>query len=196
LSDKRNDFIEGNDFVLYGEKIIVSPLNQSNVRDYLAIYKRASAFSKVYEMLPDFWETQRQWIEDYAAGEKSAKERYLITEKTSLQGCGYIELNCENPEMPDVEIAVLEECQRKGYAFEAARMLLQYVLEIETVECIIWNAFASNIASRRLAEKLGSVVVKGKNLIEEAMHEAGFQMDSVDNKEIPKMVTYEVRRHR
>lgn len=57
-------------------------------------------------------------------------------------------------------------------------------------------AFASNIASRRLAEKLCGVVVKGKNLIVEAMHEAGFQMDSVDDKEIPKMVTYEIGRHR
>ncbi len=196
MSDKRNDFIAGNDFALYGEKIIVSSLNQSNVECYLATYKRASAFSKVYEMMPDFWVTQRQWIEDYAAGEKNAKERYLITEKISLHGCGYIELNYENPKMPDVEIAVLEECQRRGYAFEAFRMLLDYVLEKETVECIVWNAFASNIASRRLAEKLGGVVVKGKNLIVEAMHEAGFQMDSVDDKEIPKMVTYEIGRHR
>jgi len=88
LSDKRNDLIAGNDIALYGEKIIVSPLKQSNVECYLSTYKRASAFSK-----------------------------------------------------------------------------------------------------SRLAEKLGGVVVKGKTLIVEAMHEAGFQMDSVDDKEIPKMVT-------
>lgn len=196
LSDKGNDFIAGNDIALYGEKIIVSPLKQLNLECYLSTYKSASAFSKVYERMPDFWKTQRKWIEDYAAGEKGAKERYLITEKASLKGCGYIELNYDNQKMPEVDIAVLEEYQRKGYAFEAAKMLLQYVLEKETVECIIWNAFASNIASSRLAEKLGGVVVKGKNLIVEAMHEAGFQMDSVDDKEIPKMVTYEIGRHR
>lgn len=196
MSDKRNDFIAGNDIALNGEKIIVSPLNQSNVECYLSTYKIASAFSKVYEIVPDFWKTQRKRIEDYAAGEKGAKERYLITEKTSLQGCGYIELNYENPKMPDVEIAVLEGSQRKGYAFEAAGMLLQYVWETKTAECIIWNAFASNIASCRLAEKLGGVIVKGKNLIVEAMNEAGFRMDSVEDKEIPKMVTYEIRQKR
>ncbi|MCM1122112.1 MAG: hypothetical protein NC416_05980, partial [Eubacterium sp.] len=59
--------------------------------------------------MPDFWEQQRQWIEDCVAGESNDKERYLIVEKISLQGCGYIELNCENPEMPDVDIAILEE---------------------------------------------------------------------------------------
>lgn len=82
--------------MLYGEKIIVSSLNRSNIESYLSTYKSASAFSKVYEMMPDFWETQCKWIEDYAAGVRISKEKYLIVERASLQGCGYIELNYEN----------------------------------------------------------------------------------------------------
>lgn len=195
MSNKRCNVIVNN-VVLYGEKVIVSSLNQSNIESYLSTYKSASAFSKVYEMMPDFWETQCKWIEDYAAGEKSSKDRYLIVEKTSLQGCGYIDLNCENLEMPEVDIAVLGEYQRKGYAFEAVKILLKYVWEKETVECILWNTFASNIASCKLAEKLGGVAVKGKNFIAEAMHEAGFLMDSMNSKEIPKTVTYEIRYYR
>lgn len=42
LSDKRNNFIAGNALALYGEKIIVSLLNQSNEECYLSTYKRAS----------------------------------------------------------------------------------------------------------------------------------------------------------
>lgn len=68
MDGKRNDFIEGNDFVLYGEKVIVSPLNQSNIEGYLSTYKRASAFAEIYERMPDFWEKQRQWIEDCTTG--------------------------------------------------------------------------------------------------------------------------------
>ncbi len=56
MCDKRNEFIVGNNLALYGEKIIVSLLNQSNVEFYLSTYKRAFAFSKVYEIMPDFWE--------------------------------------------------------------------------------------------------------------------------------------------
>ncbi len=194
MSYKRNDFTASNDFVLYGEKIIVTSLNQSNVKSYLSTYKRASAFSKVYEMMPDFRETQRKRIVNYVAGEKNGKVRYLIAEKASLQECGYIELDYGNPEMPEVDIAVLEEYQRKGYAFEATQILLEYVFEKETVKCVIWNAFDSNIVSCKIAEKLGGVAVKGKNLIVEAMHESGFHMDSVDDKEIPKIVTYEIRK--
>lgn len=54
MDGKRNDFIEGNDFVLYVEKVIVSPLNQSNIEGYLSTYKRASAFAEIYERMPDF----------------------------------------------------------------------------------------------------------------------------------------------
>lgn len=40
--------------VVYGEKVVVNPLNKSNAESYLSIYKRASAFTKAYEMMPDF----------------------------------------------------------------------------------------------------------------------------------------------
>ena len=36
------------------------------------------------------------------------------------------------------------------------------VFENESVECIVWNAFRSNKASCRIAEKLGGKVVEGK----------------------------------
>ncbi|MCM1537784.1 MAG: GNAT family N-acetyltransferase, partial [bacterium] len=189
MSDKRNDFIVDSDLVLYGEKIIVSLLNQSNIESYLSTYKRASAFAEIYENMPDFWETRRKQIEGYDAGEKGSKERYLIAEKTSLQGCGYIELNCESPKRPEVDIAIFEEYRGKGYAFEAAQILIENVLKRESVECIIWNAFASNKASRRIAEKLGGVLVDGKNVIVEAMRSAGFKMDEIDDSKISKMVT-------
>ena len=35
--------------------------------------------------------------------------------------------------------------------------------------------------------------VKGKNLIVEAMYEAGFSMDLVNDKEIPEFVIYEIK---
>lgn len=189
-----SDFIINTEFVLYGKNVMVSHLNQSNVKSYLSVYKGASAFSKVYEMMPDFWETRRKWIENYAVGEKDGKARCLITERISLRGCGYIELDYSNPEMPEVDIAVLEEYQRKRYASEAVWLLLKNVFEEETVKCVVWNAFSSNIASCKIAEKLGGVAVKGKNLIMEAMCEAGFNMDSVNDREIPKILTYEIRR--
>lgn len=109
LSDKGNNFIAGNALALYGEKIIVNLLNQSNVECYLSTYKRASAFSKVYEMMPDFWEFQCNRIKDYADGKHDSKARYLIADKMSSQGVGYIELDYGNPEMPEVDFRRIKE---------------------------------------------------------------------------------------
>lgn len=192
MSDKRNDFIADNEFALYGEKIIVSLLNQSNVECYLSTYKRASAFSKVYEMMPDFWEQPHRRIEDYADGKRDGKARYLIAEKVSLQGVGFIELDYSNLEMPEVDIAVLEEYQGKGYAFEASKILFVNVFENESVECIVWNAFRSNKASCRIAEKLGGKVVEGRNLVMEAMQAAGLEVNPAEYEKAPATMTYEI----
>lgn len=183
-----------NDFVINGDKIILSPLDQSNMEMYLFVYKRASSFSKVYEMMPDFWEEQRRWIEEYVACKRNDIERFLIVEKKTLQGCGYINLDYECPEMPGVDIAILKKYQRKGYASEAAQLLLKKTFEKDTVKSIIWNVFSSNTASCKIAEKLGGVIVKERNLIVDTMREAGFNMDEIDDKESLKSVAYEVRR--
>lgn len=192
MSDKRNDFIVGNNLALYGEKIIVNLLNQSNVECYLSTYKRASAFSKVYEMMPDFWEHQCNRIKEYADGKQDNKARYLIADKMSLQGVGYIELDYGNPEMPEVDIAMLEEYQGKGYAFEATKILFVNVFGNESIKCIVWNAFCSNKASCRIAEKLGGKGVERKNLVVEAMQAAGLKVNSADYKEAPATVAYEI----
>lgn len=192
MSDKRNDFIAGNDLALYGEKMIVSMLNQSNVKCYLSTYKRASAFSKVYEMMPDFWEHQCNRIKDYADGKQDNKARYLIADKMSLQGVGYIELDYANPEMPEVDIAIPKEYQRKGYAFETAKILFLDIFENESIKCIVWNAFRSNKASCRVAEKLGGKGVERKNLVVEAMQSAGLKVNPTDYKEAPATVAYEI----
>lgn len=181
-----------NELVLYGTEVMISQLNYSNVNSYLSTYKNASAFSKVYEMMPDFWEQPRRRIEDYADGKRDSKERYLIAEKVSLQGVGFIELDYSNSEMPEVDIAVLEEYQGKGYAFEAIRILFVYLFENESIGCIVWNAFRSNKASCRIAEKLGGKVMEGKNLVMEAMQAAGLKVNPADYEEAPATVTYEI----
>ena len=184
-----------NELVLYGTKVILSHLNHSIVNGYLSTYKSASAFSKVYEIMPDFWEQPCGRIKDYANGKRDSKVRYLIAEKVSLQGVGFIELDYSNAEMPEVDIAILEEYQGKGYAFDASKILFVNVFENESVECIVWNAFRSNKASCRMAEKLGGKVVEGKNLVVEAMRAAGLKVNPAEYAEAPATVTYEIRKN-
>lgn len=97
--------------------------------------------------------------------------------------------------MPEVDIAILEEYQGKGYAFEASKILFVNVFENESVECIVWNAFRTNKASCRIAEKLGGKVVEGKNLVVEAMQAAGLKVNPAEYEEAPATVTYEIRKN-
>ena len=110
----------------------------------------------------------------------------------SSQGVGYIELDYGNPEMPEVDIAILEKYQRKGYAFETAKILFLDIFENESIKCIVWNAFRSNKASCRIAEKLGGKGVERKNLVVEAMQAAGLKVNPADYKETPATVAYEI----
>lgn len=180
------------EFALYGKRVVVHPVNFQNVKNYLSVYKKASAFSKVYEMMPGFWVGARKSIENYVMGERGDRDRYLIVQKDSVVGCGFIELDYSNPDMPEVDIAILEEYRRRGYAFEAAKMLLEHIFGRGTVKCVVWNAFSSNIASRRIAEKLGGIVVERKNLIVEAMQVAGLKTDLLSDDEFPETVTYKI----
>ena len=50
------------------------------------------------------------------------KARYMTAGKMSLQGVGFVELDYSNSEMPEVDIAILEEYQGKGYG----KQLIQY----------------------------------------------------------------------
>lgn len=145
--------------------------------------------------MPDFWEHPCGCIKDYADGKRDSKARYLIAEKASLQGVGFIELDYSNAEMPEVDIAILEKYQGKGYAFETSKILCVNVFENESVECIVWNAFRSNKASCRIAEKLGGKVVEGKNLVVEAMQAAGLKVNPAEYAEAPATVTYEIRKN-
>lgn len=60
--------------------------------------------------------------------------------------------------------------------------------------CVVWNAFSSNKASCRIAEKLGGTVVEGKNLMAETMREAGLKVESLDVVETLRTISYEIRK--
>lgn len=54
-----------------------------------------------------------------------------------MQGYGYIELDYSNSEMPEADIAILEEYRKNGYVFEAAKILVEKAFEMETVKCVV-----------------------------------------------------------
>lgn len=178
--------------MLRGKKVTVISLQQSNLESYLSVFKKASPFAEMYEKFDDLWDSARRDIEnDYI---QANVKRFLIIENSLSESVGYINFTYYDLGQAEVDIAVVEEYRRKGYAFEAAKLLIQNTIKNGLAESVIWSAFPSNKASCHIAEKLGGVPIEGKNYIKEAMQAAGCTFESINEGDIPKTVSYEIRR--
>ena len=170
---------------LPGETVIVSLLNADNRDEYLATYKTASTFAAIYEKSEDVWEHMHR----YFGTDKDFAVRYLILEKDIRTPCGF--LNYENQGgNPALDIAIAPAYRQKGYGFDAARTLCRYLLSQDDVEKIIWNVLPSNIASVRIAEKLGGKQIPWPDMISEAF-DAAFG-DTPELEDLPSTITYAI----
>ena len=118
--------------------------------------------------------------------------RYLIYEKDSERVCGYINYDFEEG-LPSIDIAIVPEYRQSGYGYDAAKTLCEDLLSKEWVETVIWHVMLNNTPSIKIAEKLGGEQIDGKNIIAEALANA-FGKDVAENSNIPKTLTYAIRR--
>ncbi|MDA8686265.1 GNAT family N-acetyltransferase [Robiginitalea sp.] len=72
----------------------------------------------------------------------------------------------EGYDFPDLGFALLPECCGQGYAEEAARGYLEYLMQNETLTKILGIVNSDNIHSIRLLEKLGFVLESQRELDE------------------------------
>lgn len=82
---------------------------------------------------------------------KGANIICLIYQKKSKDAVGYIELEMKDSHHPDVGMGILEEEREKGYAFEAAALLINKAFEDKGIEYIEWMTTKGNEASNRIA---------------------------------------------
>lgn len=178
--------------IIYGDKVNLCHLDSFNLTEYLKVYKHSSVFAKLYESNNDFWHIQEKSIKNI----KNDEERYLIIEKKSGQYCGIVECVLTKGIIPEMNIMVSPEYRRNGYGFEASKIICNKVLGSQNHDIIIWNTFSSNIASCRIAEKLGGIKVNADNFVASALNEA-FQDDKTKNHEvidnIIDTITYEIK---
>ena len=178
-----------------GKRIFLCSLNGDNIDDYLEVYRKASGFSKIYSEIPDLWNTFRDEMRRSLEKEESDVKHYMIVKKGTSDVLGYFELTYHDRQKPEVGIAIAEAYRGKGYGYEAAKTLIQYIFETEEAEAVIWSAFSVNAASRRIAEKLGGILIDGRDVIKEVMVKAGFAPNFFKGREQEHLaVSYEIRR--
>lgn len=88
----------------------------------------------------------------------------IIVERSSESVVGSVNLKGPPDETGDVEIGwgLVESCRGRGYAFEASSALLRWLFSQPGVRSVSATVPADNLASRRLAARLGLAVTSDR----------------------------------
>ncbi len=86
------------------------------------IYKKASPFAEMYEKNDDLWNSARKDVENEYI--QVGNRRFLIIENSLSKSVGYINFTFCDSRQIEVDVAIVEEYMRKGYAFEVAKLLI------------------------------------------------------------------------
>ena len=187
--------MNNSDCQIMGTRVAICLLSFSNIDDYLNIFKRASSYSYLYFNNTDLWNTAKADVWASLEDINDSINRYMILSKEKAVAMGYINLTYNDEFRPEVDIAIARDYQKRGYGFEAAKTLIDYILERQNIEAVIWTAFRSNIASQRIAEKLGGTLIGERDVIREAMKNAGWSLDTLKgNEKVPLADCYEIRK--
>lgn len=164
-------------------------MTEKEIDEYLSIRRCATVFKTVYDAEKELWFGMKQELTDDIKG---ANIICLIYQEKSKDAVGYIELEMKDSHHPDVGIGILESERKKGYAFEAATLLINKAFEDEKIEYIEWMTTEGNEASNKIARKLGGKFIRKEPIIPKDVMERWGEEISKD--EIPCYVVYGIYR--
>lgn len=173
-----------------GDLVVIKSVTENDIEDYLRVRRYATVFKVAYDAENELWEDMKQKLIGDVKGNNII---CLIYHKKSENTVGYIEIEMDDEHHPDVGIGILEEEREKGYAFEAANLLISKVLENGEIEYIEWMTTRGNEASNRIARKLGGRIIREEPIIPKEVLEH-WDDENSEKTEIPCYVVYGIYR--
>ena len=95
--------------------------------------------------------------------------------------------------VPSIDIAIACEYRHRGFGYDAAKTLCDYLLSKEEIDYIYWYAMPNNEPSIKIAEKLGGEQSDGRNILAEVMSNA-FGKDVTEYGNLPSAIFYIIKR--
>ncbi|MCM1246248.1 MAG: GNAT family N-acetyltransferase [Roseburia sp.] len=173
-----------------GDLVVIKSVTENDIDDYLHVRRYATVFKLAYDAENALWGSIKQKLIDDVKGDDII---CLIYQRKSKSVVGYIEIEMDDVHHPDIGIGILEEEREKGYAFEAANLLISKVLENGEIEYIEWMTTRGNEASNRIARKLGGRIIREEPIIpKEALEH--WDDENSEETEIPCYVVYGIYR--
>lgn len=172
---------------IYGSSINLYLMNNENRDLYLDVYKVASNLSDLYKTSDELWEAMSELM----GTEEDKAVRYIVAIKDSKDVCGFINYEIKG-RVPWIDIAILKEHRHKGYGFEAAKILCNYLLSKNDVDYIYWFAKPNNAPSIKIAEKLGGEKSNDRDILAEAVAKE-FGEGVLEYKDLLSLVSYVIK---
>lgn len=105
---------------------------------------------------------------------------------------GYFELK-ELIAKPEIGLDLIETYQRQGIGLEVCKAVLDCIFNNTDTDSIRYNCFRSNVASLKLARKLGAIRVEERVLFEK-LQNAGLSQETIDESVAFDLIVHEIRR--
>lgn len=148
------------------KRLIIRQFKASDVQSCFENFGQDSSLGRFLIMFPmkDVGEMEK-WID----GIVDNQNIWLIQEKSTMEPMGYVSIDIPYDVLKIGEIAYFlgEKFQRKGYASEALRCILEYLFNQRNLYLVEAKVNENNTASKYLLEKIGfkqDAILRGRRI--------------------------------
>ena len=174
-----------NRYLIEDEIVGIRPMEEAYKNIYYTMAKSRSVLGNNYELVfPTLWEQIQN--KDVIL--------YVIELKTTWDVCGFCQLDMGDPTHPEFGIDMLTAYMGTGYGKRAIKLLYALVREWDNVEYFVWKADVDNIASQKIAESIGAVLMQERTLLPQSMIDMGKEQGILTDDDITMIRKYKIER--
>lgn len=172
-------------YLIEDEIVGIRPMEEAYKNIYYTMAKSRSVLGNNYDMVfPTLWEQIQN--KDVIL--------YVIELKTTWDVCGFCQLDMGDPTHPEFGIDMLTAYMGNGYGKRAIKLLYALVREWDNVEYFVWKADVDNIASQKIAESIGAVLMQERTLLPQSMIDIGKEQGLLTDEDITMIRKYKIER--
>lgn len=147
--------------------ISIHTATEADKEDYIALELKGDMLQSLVKVGADKEIDMHSiiWGERY----KSDCIMFAIVENATNQTVGFCEIENVSADEPTIGITIAEGYRGKGYGYLATKMMIEEGWKIFTHPYFIWEVEQENIASKKLAKKLGGVLINHRCVLPESI---------------------------
>lgn len=119
---------------------------------------------------------------------------FAVVELESGEICGFSQLDMQNENCPQFGIDIIDAYMGKGYGYRASALVRKYASDWENVEYFTWKADSDNEKSRRIAEKLGGVLIQQRHFLPDKVIEFGLERGILEEEDLSIVCKYKIEK--